>query len=169
MVVEQGFRYDLEDEPEYGYEEEGVGEFREMVEAQRRTGGFLLEKSPLDLSPPKEKVHALLDTDADNGQEPMFNLTENFHLCFHSFATIIVIAHSGLQWVPIPNTLRYGTDKTCFKVLINPNFWNNIASRKIWVIDTQNFFSRPKGMSNFPYKLFALFLLLIFCHVDIIT
>jgi hypothetical protein len=121
-------------------------------------------RAPLDPSPPEEKVHALLDADADDGQEPMFNLTANFRLRFHSLATIIVIAHSGLQWVPIPNTLRYGTNKTCFKVLINPNFWNNIVFRKIWVIDTQNFFSRPKGTSNFPYKLFALFLLLIFCH-----
>jgi ATP-binding cassette subfamily B (MDR/TAP) protein 1 len=77
-VVEQGFRYDLEAEPEYGHEgEEGVGEFREMVEAQRRTGGFLPEKSPLDPSPPEEEVHALLDTDADDEQEPIFNLTVN--------------------------------------------------------------------------------------------
>jgi ATP-binding cassette subfamily B (MDR/TAP) protein 1 len=79
MVIEQGFRYDLEAEPEYGNEgEEGGGEFREMVEAQRRTGGFLPEKSPLDPSPqdptPEEKVHALLDADTDDDQ---FNLTVN--------------------------------------------------------------------------------------------
>jgi ABC-type multidrug transport system ATPase subunit len=48
MVIEQGFRYDLEAEPEYGNEgEEGGGEFREMVEAQCRTGGSIPEKSPL--------------------------------------------------------------------------------------------------------------------------
>jgi ATP-binding cassette subfamily B (MDR/TAP) protein 1 len=75
MVVEQGFRFDLEAEPKYGYEgEEGVGEFREMIEAQRRTGGFLPEKS-LEPSPPEEEVHALLD--ADDEQEPIFNLTVN--------------------------------------------------------------------------------------------
>jgi ATP-binding cassette subfamily B (MDR/TAP) protein 1 len=77
-VVEQGFWYDLEAEPEYGYEgEEGVGEFREMVEAQRRTGGFLPEKSPLDPSHPEEEVHALLNADADDEQEPIFNLIVN--------------------------------------------------------------------------------------------
>lgn len=74
-VVEQGFRYDLEAEPEYDYEgEEGVGEFREMV---RRTGGFPPEKGPLDPSPPDEQVHKLLDTDADDEKERIFNLTVN--------------------------------------------------------------------------------------------
>lgn len=52
-----------------------MGEFREMVEAQHRTGGFLPEKSPLDPSPPDKEVHALLDDDADNEEELMFNLT----------------------------------------------------------------------------------------------
>ena len=46
-----------------------MGEFREMVEAQRRTGGFLPEKSPLDPSPPDKEVHAPLDDDADNEEE----------------------------------------------------------------------------------------------------
>jgi ATP-binding cassette, subfamily B (MDR/TAP), member 1 len=56
--------------------EEGVGEFQEMVEAQRRTGGFLLEKSPLESSPPEEEVHVLLDAVANNEQELIF-LTVN--------------------------------------------------------------------------------------------
>lgn len=77
MVVEQGFRYYLEAGPEYGYEgEEGVGEFRETVEAQRRAGDFLPEKSPLNPSN-LEEVHAPLDANANDGQELIFNLTVN--------------------------------------------------------------------------------------------
>ena len=53
-----------------------MSEFREMVEAQRRTGGFLPEKSPLDLSPPDKEVHAPLDDDADNKEELMLTLLE---------------------------------------------------------------------------------------------
>jgi ATP-binding cassette subfamily B (MDR/TAP) protein 1 len=67
MVVEQGFWYDLEAEPEYGHEGE------EMMEAQCRMGGFLLGKSPGSRSHPRE----LLDADANDEQEPMFNLTVN--------------------------------------------------------------------------------------------
>jgi hypothetical protein len=41
MVVEQGFRWDLEAEPAFRPEHEGdsVGEFREMVMAQKQTRG----------------------------------------------------------------------------------------------------------------------------------
>jgi hypothetical protein len=64
--------------------EEGVGEFREMVEAQRRTGGFLPEKNPLDPSPQgptlEEKVLVLLN--ADDEQEPIFNLIVNMNQSF---------------------------------------------------------------------------------------
>ena len=76
-VVEQGFRYDLEAEREAG--EEGGGEFRAMLEAQRRTGGFLPETSPFEPPPldPEEKVHALLSSDAedsdDDGPEPLLS------------------------------------------------------------------------------------------------
>jgi len=81
-VVEQGFRYDLEAEPAFEVDNEGVeggvGEFREMLEAQRKTGGFLPEKSPLGPVVVEEKVHALLDEDDDEEtSEPMFNLTVN--------------------------------------------------------------------------------------------
>jgi hypothetical protein len=50
---------------------------------------------------------------------------EKISVLFHSHTTIIIIAHSGLQWVPIPPIQHY---KTFLKVLINPNFWSNIYS-----------------------------------------
>jgi ATP-binding cassette subfamily B (MDR/TAP) protein 1 len=83
MVVEQGFRWDLEAEPAFRPEHEGdsSGEFREMVMAQKQTGGFLPEKNPppIDSSVDEEKVHALLDPEDDeDGEaahpEPIFNM-----------------------------------------------------------------------------------------------
>ncbi|KAF8222047.1 hypothetical protein L208DRAFT_1382027 [Tricholoma matsutake] len=74
-VVKQGFWYDLEAELEYGYEG-GVLEISERwLKHSIRLWAFLPEQSPLDSSPPKEEVHVLLD--ADDEQEPIFNLTVN--------------------------------------------------------------------------------------------
>jgi ATP-binding cassette subfamily B (MDR/TAP) protein 1 len=71
MVVEQGFRYDLESEPGHGVE--SIGEFRKMVEVQCRTGGFLPEKPSFD--PSQENLYDLLDADGEEEPEPTFNLT----------------------------------------------------------------------------------------------
>jgi hypothetical protein len=72
-VVKQGFWYDLKAEPEHGDNDgEGVGEFREMLEAQHRDEGVLSEKAPLEpssLEPlpfTEEKVHALLDSNYED-------------------------------------------------------------------------------------------------------
>ena len=80
-VVEQGFRYDLEAEPERDQDGEGFGEFRAMLEAQRRTGGFLSEKSPLvpsaqDPTPAstEEQLHVLLDDNEQVELQSRFNL-----------------------------------------------------------------------------------------------
>jgi ATP-binding cassette, subfamily B (MDR/TAP), member 1 len=95
-VVEQGFRVDLETEPPCEFDGEvgpheggGKGEFREMVEAQRKTGGFLPERSPFDSSsqdaaaPAYEDDHDEQDDDDDDDDEAphdkqlTFNITVN--------------------------------------------------------------------------------------------
>jgi len=54
QVVEQGYRYDLESvpssplDPHADEEEEGKGEFRKMMEAQQKTGGYLPVKEVED-------------------------------------------------------------------------------------------------------------------------
>lgn len=87
-VVEQGFRSDLEGGLTGEEEEEdslNVGAFREMMEIQQRTGGFLPEKSPLEPGfLPSADDHALVgndddeeEQDEDEDPEPMFNVTVN--------------------------------------------------------------------------------------------
>ena len=68
-VVERGSRCDLEAKCEYAHDGEGIGDSREMLEAQR-TGGFRPGKPPSNHPSPlpssEETVHALLSSDSND-------------------------------------------------------------------------------------------------------
>ena len=66
-VVEQGYRYDLES---------SHGEFREMMETQGATGGFLPEKE-IDDQPGTDEVEAILEEEAEKEKQELDAVAED--------------------------------------------------------------------------------------------
>lgn len=85
-----------------------------MVEAQRRTGGFLPQR-PLNPSSPDPTLEEVLDTDEDDEQELIFNLMEisvpKLPGTLPQSAHTVASRRISLQFTPMAPTLGLGKEQ----------------------------------------------------------
>jgi ATP-binding cassette, subfamily B (MDR/TAP), member 1 len=95
-VVEQGYRYDLE---------EACGEFRDMMDAQGATGGFLLEKEAV--VPDRQHLDVIFEqaeAEKEAEQESVGDNAGRFNLKHQSLIRLVLRPVTLGNWMVVPAT-----------------------------------------------------------------